>query len=890
MTLIAHYRLDGNADDAFGKFNGVASNVTWAAGKLGQAASFDGSTSYIDSMIGPEIFRSDVSICMWANFLDDSRGILFGNFNNVGGFGVEKHTSNRLRVYFNGSFDYFTPNNVVTTGNWHHLTFVRDTKANQWRIYVDGALVGSTASVGAWVMAGMSTVWIGRDIRTGATTTYGSLDDVRIYDHALSVREVRDLAMGLAVHYPMSAKAQYYENLLRPENNAVNTNHPSYRPASGIAHGSWGASSEVVPPVEGVIVYKVVEDAVDAQNPRYGIRLNATDLALYDKDCILSYWVYLPSQYAGRYVSSEFVVCQNSTGTDWHVTRGYSSTFNFYGAGTILDQVIEGIDFGKLDQWQRIAVRFKPLTANIQLPENGGNDNNVWVAGYIRVNVSGAVSGGAPFHLYISGGQLVKSREAQDWTYGINQPVLRDTSKQGLDIELLETSPNWIEESPTGRGSYLFTNDATKRIDLPLVDLGSTLTYSCWAKQDSSEGHVYKFIVSSGRDITPPGVNVLSQSGVITVIYGGGPQGAGMLRSGVSVVGVWRHIVFTHDMVNGARLYVDGVLTATGPARTIDYSQANNRTVIGKMAYSYTSTASYFPFSGPISDVRFYASALTAEQVKELYQQRASLDSQGNFYAQMINEKGATKFQVTKAGQLSSQVSEVGITDGLVAYYPLNKDATDYSGNGYDGVANGAVPVAGGFDGKGAFGFDGVDDYIRATGAGINAGSWAYPEATFLFWIRPKQPLSASDQNLVAVENTFGIAINNSGPSSTLKYASTPWAWRTAPGSPVVTGEWTMIAYTHSTTSRKLFVNGVEVYASAETGGLGAGTPAYPYMTIGGRYSGPSAPYIGDLSALKIFNRALTAQEIAVEYKRTGPTKMTQHQGVTYIQGEIKEV
>ena len=99
-----------------------------------------------------------------------------------------------------------------------------------------------------------------------------------------------------------------------------------------------------------------------------------------------------------------------------------------------------------------------------------------------------------------------------------------------------------------------------------------------------------------------------------------------------------------------------------------------------------------------------------------------------------------------------------------------------------------------------------------------------------------------------------------------------------------------MIAYTHSTTSRKLFVNGVEVYVSAETGGLAAGTPTYPYMTIGGRYSGSHALYIGDLSALKIFNRALTAQEIAVEYKRTGPTKMTQHQGVTYIQGEFKEV
>lgn len=1020
MTLIAHYRLDGNADDAFGKFNGVASDVTWVAGKLGQAASFNGSTSYIDSKISPEIFRADVSICMWANFLDDSRGILFGNYNNVGGFAVEKHTSNRLRVYFNGRFDYFTPNNVITTAAWHHLAFVRDTRANQWRVYVDGSLVGSTAWVGAWVMAGMSTVWIGRDIRTGTTTTYGSLDDVRIYDHALSLREVRDLAMGLAVHYPMSAKAQYYENLLRPENNAVNTYHPSYRPASGIAHGSWGASSEVAPPVEGVIVYKVVEDAVDTQNPRYGIRLNATDLALYDKDCILSYWIYLPSQYAGRYVNSEFIVCQNSTGVDWHTVRGYNSTFNFYGAGTIRDQVIERIDFGKLDQWQRIAVRFKPLTANIQLPENGGNDNNVWVAGWIRIHVSGAVSGGTPFHLYISGGQLVRSREAQDWAYGVNQPVLRDSSKQGLDIELLETTPNWIEESPTGRGSYLFTNDATKRIDRPLVDLGSTLTYSCWAKQDSTEGHFYKFIVSSGRDTGNTGVNVLSQSGVITVFYGGGPQGNGILSSGVSVVGVWRHIVFTHDMVNGARLYVDGVLTTTGPARTIDYSQANNRTVIGKMAYSYTSTAAYFPFSGPISDVRFYASALTADQVKELYQQRASLDSQGNFYASMLREAVGYKFvwdtvqpfptanlssaviqnnhlristthydpilsmynlgsfdpaiykvvqykyrvisgtagavQVfftnaqyttangeavvsaslvsdgdwhvanvmmanhakwgdsnitgwrldpcTAAGvtmeiawvrlvesknDLSVQktitvndVSEVGITDGLVAYYPLNKNAQDYSGNEYDGVVNGAVPVAGGFDGKGAFGFDGVDDYIN-----LDVSHAAQVEITMSLWMAVG---TASLNSGVLTQRRAGFhsrGIITAGNEIRAFSRNSAGTWQQVVATvPFVPGQYYHAVLVQTGSVISLFVDGT----LRQTLDMGSFATGYGGFFRVGNHTDANLPYQGNICNIKIFNRALTAQEIAVEYKRTGPTKMTQHQGVTYIQGEIKEV
>lgn len=41
------------------------------------------------------------------------------------------------------------------------------------------------------------------------------------------------------------------------------------------------------------------------------------------------------------------------------------------------------------------------------------------------------------------------------------------------------------------------------------------------------------------------------------------------------------------------------------------------------------------------------------------------------------------------------EINEVGPTNGLVGYYPFNKDASDYSPSGNDGVAVGASIVPG---------------------------------------------------------------------------------------------------------------------------------------------------------------------------------------------------
>jgi hypothetical protein len=216
----------------------------------------------------------------------------------------------------------------------------------------------------------------------------------------------------------------------------------------------------------------------------------------------------------------------------------------------------------------------------------------------------------------------------------------------------------------------------------------------------------------------------------------------------------------------------------------------------------------------------------------------------------------------------SSQVTNRAVLDISLSsdnYESSTRTFSDRSGLNHGAISSAvAVFVGGKYGGvEGAMDFSGGSKYVRVTGNGINAGSWNYPEASFVMWIRPRSVSSTSDQNIVTIENTFEIAINNRNNGfSSVKYASMPWAWRGNSGDNVKNDEWNQIVYTHSSTARKVYVNGEVVYTSSETGNLAAGTASYPYLTIGGRYSGTSAPFDGLIEGVKILNYVLSDEEV----------------------------
>ena len=73
-------------------------------------------------------------------------------------------------------------------------------------------------------------------------------------------------------------------------------------------------------------------------------------------------------------------------------------------------------------------------------------------------------------------------------------------------------------------------------------------------------------------------------------------------------------------------------------------------------------------------------------------------------------------------------LGQADLNDGLVAYYPFDGNANDFSGSGNHGTEYNGVSYRPGVKGQAAS-FDGIDDYVKASSDGLPTG-----ERTVSLW------------------------------------------------------------------------------------------------------------------------------------------------------------
>lgn len=223
------------------------------------------------------------------------------------------------------------------------------------------------------------------------------------------------------------------------------------------------------------------------------------------------------------------------------------------------------------------------------------------------------------------------------------------------------------------------------------------------------------------------------------------------------------------------------------------------------------------------------------------------------------------------------------INDSLLLYLPFNGNANDASGHGNNGVVHNATLTADRHGAaNGAYDFNGTDAYIEIPASPSLSRIYTANEVTIAAWINIRnwynnwnvfavfeQYDPATDWGSVLLEANWssGGILFESGYNT--NYIGCDYTWHF--------NEWHHLAVTYSTLkdSAKFYVDGsllcVKEYQSAFTPDL-----TNPYV-VGRSLSGPDEYSDGMIDEVRIYNRALRDNELAVL-----PATATGIRGQTY--------
>jgi hypothetical protein len=208
-SLVGWWRGESNAVDSVGTNNGTWSGTeAYAAGKYGTAINIDGNNSITTPLV---VSNRNLTIVAWIKGKSNSHGGFIGSTNDapykIFWFGHEG-VDDFMTLYFgNGiTFESFSSDTILDLSAWNQVACViSDTGVT----FYDN---GNRASTGDFtISATMFTVALPP---IGYRGFIGSIDDVQIYNRALSSNEVASL---------YNAQASQYTNTFASLSNGVHT-------------------------------------------------------------------------------------------------------------------------------------------------------------------------------------------------------------------------------------------------------------------------------------------------------------------------------------------------------------------------------------------------------------------------------------------------------------------------------------------------------------------------------------------------------------------------------------------------------------------------------------------------------------------------------------------
>ena len=224
--LIAYYPFNGNANDESGNANhGTVNGALLDEDRFGNTNSayyFDGVNDYIEIADSPSLRPTDITLSGWFNFFTVSSELKSLIGKTVGtawsdSYTIWRHGDLKAATGTPTMLDYLSYNLAIVQGDWYHISYTYDDDANTHSLYINGELVLSEENT-TTIVYDNHPLMLGAEIENESLDFFfhGLIDDVRIYDRALTENEIETVYLegtGISVSTELIVSAELSESM-----------------------------------------------------------------------------------------------------------------------------------------------------------------------------------------------------------------------------------------------------------------------------------------------------------------------------------------------------------------------------------------------------------------------------------------------------------------------------------------------------------------------------------------------------------------------------------------------------------------------------------------------------------------------------------------------------
>lgn len=467
-------------------------------------------------------------------------------------------------------------NTSLSLNTWYHIACTYN--GAKLRIYVNG-VEDSSADTSLIPNYDSANLYIGAS-SINTQHLNGCLNDVRIYDHCLSAKEVKEISKGLVCHYKLDNNGFGGENLILESHRVT-----SGSDASGITSTYMDDGSLKVVAASGNYHWRSCGFSKDS-NSNVGSKLSVGDNYTISLDVKVEEGNSLPTLFinGGNGYKSLQPVNGRIITNNWFRAY-YTSTWSE--PGTSYDNISLHLGFGgAIGTFYFKNFKLEKGSKPTQWCPSPLDDNTLGLDLTTEVDCSGLSNNGTKI------GGLSSSTDPVSIRYGSCYDF--DGNTGSIQI------PNLSTLVPSGE-----------------------FTMNCWIYHDdtwSSKTWETIFGGPSGFELE---AKPSSTNSPFLYAYSWGSGKA------TYELNKWNMITMTRN-ASEAKFYINGELKITGSAGTIPS---------GNYFIGAWNTSSQQNFKGKISDFRLYSAVLSEEDIKMLYDTSASVDKNGNMYAYEFKEE-----------------------------------------------------------------------------------------------------------------------------------------------------------------------------------------------------------------------------------------------------------